>query len=35
LKDMISVLLVDRRGYLTVVVEIEGKDNLEIGGLRI
>ena len=27
---MMSVSLVDRRGYLTVVVEIEGKDNLEV-----
>ena len=27
---MMSVSLVDRRGYLTVVMEIEGKDNLEV-----
>ena len=27
---MMSVLLVDRRGYLTVVVEIEGKDKLVV-----
>ena len=30
MKDVIAVLLVDRRGYLTVVVEIEGQDNLVV-----
>ena len=30
MRDMVSVSLVDRRGYLTVVVEIEGQDNLVV-----
>ena len=30
MKDMVSVSLVDRRGYLIVVVEIDGKDTLEV-----